>query len=102
MQIPIQILISVAVAAAFDWALNFQTQLFGGIATDGRRPGRYRPPGLIGIALIVLYLIPINVMVYFKMRDFNFWWIALLVTLPAYAVYRYSAASGSVARDSQD
>jgi len=83
-------------AIAIDWALHFQTQLFEGIATDGRRPGPYRLPGFIGIALMLLYLIPINVMVYYRMRDFNFWWIVLLVTLPAYALYSYGEALKSM------
>lgn len=92
MQTLVQIAISIVVATAFDWGLHFQTQLFGGIATDSRRPRPYHPPDPIRIVMMILYLVPINVMVYYKMKEFNFWWVVLLITLPAYTLYSYGEA----------
>lgn len=92
MHVAIQIAISVAAAFAFDWALHFQAGLFQGIATDGRRPAPYRLPRPTKIALIILYLVPLNIMIHYKMRDFNLWWIVLAVTLAAYIVYVSASA----------
>ena len=102
MQILIQIAVSIVATIAFDWGLHFQTQLFEGVATDGRRPGRYNWPGPIRILLMTLYLVPLNVMIYYRMRDINVWWVILLVTLPIYALYSYGEGLKSMNRTPDD